>query len=214
MNDFDYDVMLKKRLAGQARYRKCGSKSKKCPMSTDYMTPKQWREKCGEVMTYKLRRPMPWNEFKSMPTHIQKEYLTDLIENYSATASDIGRMLGVTSHTVSKFCSSDDIQINFTPGKRMPKERRLEFEKLFSGNTYEQDDEMQENADDAEETQYVDVPRTMTIDDSKPSQEMQMKEFVLSFEGKFNREMVLNSLSYMLPLGTDVKIEIRCQISE
>lgn len=214
MNDFDYDVMLKKRLAGQARYRKCGSKSKKCPMSTDYMTPKQWREKCGEVMTYKLRRPMSWNEFKSMPTHIQKEYLVDLIENYSATASDIGRMLGVTSHTVSKFCSSDDIQIGFTPGKRMPKERRIEFEKLFADNTYEQSNETHDNTDDAEEAQYVEVPRTPTIDESKPSSEMQMKEFVLSFEGKFNREMVLNSLSYMLPLGTDVKIEIRCQISE
>lgn len=40
MNDFEFDCLQKKRLAQQAKYRKRGSKSKKCPMSTDHMTKK------------------------------------------------------------------------------------------------------------------------------------------------------------------------------
>lgn len=48
MNDFEFDCLQKKRLAQQAKYRKRGSKSKKCPMSTDHMTKKQWIEKDGE----------------------------------------------------------------------------------------------------------------------------------------------------------------------
>lgn len=51
MNDFDYEVMQRKRLARQAFHRKSGSKSKKCPMSTDHMTRKQWLERCGESVT-------------------------------------------------------------------------------------------------------------------------------------------------------------------
>ena len=35
MSDFEYDCWQRKRIAQQAKYRKCGSKSKKCSMSTD-----------------------------------------------------------------------------------------------------------------------------------------------------------------------------------
>lgn len=56
MNDFDYDCLQKKRLARQARYRKCGSKSRKCPLPTDNMTQEEWKERCGEVLTIKLNR--------------------------------------------------------------------------------------------------------------------------------------------------------------
>lgn len=45
MNDFDYEVLQKKRLARQAFHKKGESKSRKCPMSTDRMTRKQWIEK-------------------------------------------------------------------------------------------------------------------------------------------------------------------------
>ena len=44
MSDFEYDCWQRKRIAQQAKYRKCGSKSKKCSMSTDHMTQKQWKE--------------------------------------------------------------------------------------------------------------------------------------------------------------------------
>ena len=84
MNDFDYEVMQRKRLARQAFHRKSGSKSKKCPMSTDHMTRKQWLERCGESVTYQLGKPMPWEEFKKMPVQIQKEYLLDRIRSRKA----------------------------------------------------------------------------------------------------------------------------------
>ena len=35
MNDFDYDVKEKKRIAAGARSRKCGSKSKRCTLLPD-----------------------------------------------------------------------------------------------------------------------------------------------------------------------------------
>ena len=71
MNDFDYEVLQKKRLARQAFHKKGGSKSRKCPMSTDRMTRKQWIERCGEVVTYELGKPMGWEAFKQMPVALQ-----------------------------------------------------------------------------------------------------------------------------------------------
>ena len=58
MNDFEFDCLQKKRLAQQAKYRKRGSKSKKCPMSTDHMTKKQWIERCGKIVTIKMDSPV------------------------------------------------------------------------------------------------------------------------------------------------------------
>ncbi len=50
MSDFEYDCWQRKRLAQQAKYRKCGSKSKKCSMSnrphdSETVERKEW-ESC------------------------------------------------------------------------------------------------------------------------------------------------------------------------
>lgn len=65
LTELEYDCLERKRLARQARYRKRGSKSKKCPMSTDYMTQKEWKERNGEVITMNLNRPVSWSVFNT-----------------------------------------------------------------------------------------------------------------------------------------------------
>ena len=78
MTDFDYDVMLRKRLASQAKYRKRGSKSKKCPLQSDGMTRRQWERRNGEVVSMDLNRPMDWKTFKGFPVTMQETYLKQL----------------------------------------------------------------------------------------------------------------------------------------
>lgn len=60
---FNDDVREKKKLANQARYRKRGSKSKKCNLSSDRLTHKQWLERCGKTVTYNFRKPILWQDF-------------------------------------------------------------------------------------------------------------------------------------------------------
>ena len=79
MNDFEFDCMQKKRLAHQAKYRKRGSKSKKCPMSTDHMTAKQWKERCGKIVTVKMDSPVSWASFKELSKSTQEEYIKNLM---------------------------------------------------------------------------------------------------------------------------------------
>ena len=73
MSDFEYDCWQRKRIAQQAKYRKCGSKSKKCSMSTDHMTQKQWKERNGKVVTVNLNQPITWDDFKALTASMQEE---------------------------------------------------------------------------------------------------------------------------------------------
>ena len=92
MNDFDYDVMQKKRIARGASRMKRGSKSKKCTLPSDYLTAAQKRRLNGPVNTYKLDEPMSLESFKAMPEDLQKQYILRLQENYGANDEMIGKM--------------------------------------------------------------------------------------------------------------------------
>lgn len=95
MNDFDYDVLQKKRTAAGARHMKRGSRSKRCSLPSDNLTPAQLKRRNGPVSTYKLDEPMKWDDFKAMPVDLQKQYLTNLVETYGATNEMLGDMFYV-----------------------------------------------------------------------------------------------------------------------
>lgn len=95
MNDFDYDALQKKRIAAGARHMKRGSRSKRCSLPSDNLTPAQLKRRNGPVSTYKLDEPMRWDDFKSMPVDLQKKYLTNLVEAYGATNKMLGDMFYV-----------------------------------------------------------------------------------------------------------------------
>ena len=93
MNDFDYDNLQRKRLANNARYKKNGSKSCKCSLPQDNMTPAQLRRRNGEVNTYNITKPMRWDEFRAMPDDLKRECIEYLRHTYNASNSKIAEML-------------------------------------------------------------------------------------------------------------------------
>lgn len=95
MNDFDYDALQKKRIATGARHMKRGSRSKRCSLPSDNLTPAQLKRRNGPVSTYKLDAPMRWDDFKAMPEDLQKKYLSNLVETYGATNEMLGDMFYV-----------------------------------------------------------------------------------------------------------------------
>ena len=95
MNDFDYDALQKKRIAAGARHMRRGSRSTRCFLSSDSLTPAQLKRRNGPVSTYKLDAPMRWDDFKEMPADLQKQYLTYLVETYGATNEMLGDMFYV-----------------------------------------------------------------------------------------------------------------------
>ena len=109
MHDFDYDVMQKKRLARNAKYKKNGSKSKRCTLPSDYLTAKEKRALNGECKTYKMSAPMTWEEFKEMPYENQRLYITGLKQKFDITMADLTKLFGCTYKAVSQYITRHDI---------------------------------------------------------------------------------------------------------
>lgn len=103
MHDFDWDVLQKKRIANNARRMKNGSKSKKCSLPSDYMTPAEWKRRNGPVNTYKLDAPMSWGTFKEMPIDLQITYLRNLQELYRANDKMLADMFHVHFSHIAKY---------------------------------------------------------------------------------------------------------------
>lgn len=230
MHDFEYDVMQKRRIANQARYRKNGSKSKKCSLGIDYMTKKQWKERCGEVVSYNYNQPIEWKVFRTLPVNAQKEYIDYLNEKYHVNAIDLAGMFGVAPSTVRKMLDHV-LHLHFPRGKHMSKQQRDAFTAYCNGTAVvdkenEETDalviEESESANAQETTAVTELPKpndppTVEVEDAKQTgmrQPMNMSEFSFRFSGGFSRDMIANTLSMVLREGSNVQIDIRCVVGE
>lgn len=93
MNDFDYDVLQKKRLGYGARHMKRGSKSRRCSLPSDHLTAAQLKGRNGPVNTYNLDRPMSWPDFKAMPKDLQQSYIASLQSRFGVGTTTISKEL-------------------------------------------------------------------------------------------------------------------------
>lgn len=128
MNDFDYDVYQKKRIASGDRHRKRGSRSKYCGLPSDHMTHAQWKKKNGEVKVMNLNEPMLWDAFKAMPDDLQKEYIQKCVERFDCTMTDLSKMFQVQPCTVSKKLKELELNHLFTTGKRHDRAKAKVFQ--------------------------------------------------------------------------------------
>lgn len=197
MNDFEFDCLQKKRLAQQAKYRKRGSKSKKCPMSTDHMTKKQWIERCGKIVTIKMDSPVSWASFKELSKQTQEEYLKNLMEKYHINASSLAEMFHITPITVRRHIATQGLAVSFPVGHSMNAEDRRAWELFLSGDAVEQS----ENEVSAENEETCD------------EEPMSMCSFSLRFRGKIDVSMISNSLIRILGDHSVGEIEVTCNLA-
>ena len=197
MNDFEFDCLQKKRLAQQAKYRKRGSKSKKCPMSTDHMTKKQWIERCGKIVTIKMDSPVSWASFKELSKQTQEEYLKNFMEKYHINASSLAEMFHITPITVRRHIATQGLAVSFPVGHSMNAEDRRAWELFLSGDAVEQS----ENEVSLENEEMCD------------EEPMSMCSFSLRFSGKIDVSMISNSLVRILGDHSVGEIEVTCNLA-
>lgn len=101
MNDFDYDIVQKKRVARGA-FAHVNRKRGKCRLPSDYLTAAQKKEMNGAVKTYNITRPMPLDEFKGMPDDLQREYLRNM-QSCGGAATYLADEMGCCSATIREY---------------------------------------------------------------------------------------------------------------
>ena len=197
MSDFDYDCLQKKRLARQASHRKCGSKSKRCTLSTDHMTQKQWEERNGKIVSVSFDKPTTWDNFRELSKSAQEEYLRYLAAEYNANTTNLAEMFGMSVSTVRRHIQSADLDVRFRVGHSMNSEQRAAWERFLHSTN-----------------ECVEVETEIETDDTscEESEQMEMREFSLSFAGKINMDMVANSLKHILGNNASGEIKVICSL--
>ena len=198
MNDFAYDCWQKKQLAQQARHRKRGSKSRKCFLPSDSLTKKQWKERNGKTLSINLNSPTSWENFKEVSKPTQEEYLNHLLTAYGANATSLATMFQVQPLTIRRFIQSNNLAVKFPVGHSMNAVQREAWEEFLKGETKT-----------APVTTPLEEHHTATPD---KSESMSMKKVSLSFSGKINAAMIVNSLLQILGENATGEVEITCQL--
>ena len=105
MNDVEFilkeDIKEKKRTGSGYRYKKNGSKSKKCSLPSDHLSKKEIEKMNGECKVYNLNKPMNYSNFCAMPVDLQIKYLETLRVKFGANQTDISKMMGVADTTLA-----------------------------------------------------------------------------------------------------------------
>ena len=202
MDDFTYDCWQKKKLAQQARYRKCGSKSRKCSLPSDRLTKKQWKERNGETVSINLNQPTTWENFKKLSKPTQEEYIRHLMETYGANATSLAALFQVRPLTVRRFLQSRQLAIKFPVGHSMSAAQREAWTAFLNGDTICESSPAQQ----AEESS----PDVFIPDQADSA--MSMSAVSLSFKGKINAAMIANSLLKILGDNASGEVEITCRL--
>lgn len=103
MSDFTDDVRERKNLSRAARYRKNGSKSRKCPLPQDYMTKKELQAMNGNVESYSLGVAKSYKEYSILPNDLKKQYVNFLCDRFKISQRQFASMLGVSLTTATKL---------------------------------------------------------------------------------------------------------------
>ena len=203
MHDFDFDIMEKKRIAQGARARKCGSKSRKCTLPSDYLTAAQKKGLNGKVSTYNLSGPMTYSKFRVMPDDLQKEYLLKLRNEMGATLTAMGKMMQCSPETVRQALMRHGIPTNI---KRMSFESKLRWDAWLKGE--------QLNNDRAEAPAPAPAPSEAPVSEDKPTPTPYMPCALNSCDMQLRgtKDEILATLGTLLSCMGDGRLELRTEI--
>lgn len=214
--DFYKEIGEQKRIARGAMHRKGGSKSKKCSMSTDYMTQKQWKERNGPVMSYAMNEPIAWESFKLMPKDLQEQYVKNLVEKYSVTYTNLSELFEVSVTTVRKYFNKQGIVPGCQVGHRMNAAQRIVWAD-FLGIEEEQEEEVveieeeavvcEDHVEDVCEPEEVE-PEAEPLKSEPVKPSCAMNRFSVEFKGKIDVDMIANSLRMILGNNSNGRLRV------
>lgn len=203
MHDFDFDIMEKKRIAQGARARKCGSKSRKCTLPSDYLTAAQKKGLNGKVSTYNLSGPMTYSKFRIMPDDLQKEYLLKLRNEMGASQAAIGEMMQCSPETVRQTLIRHGLSTKLS---RMSFESKLRWDAWLKGE--------QLNNDRAEAPAPAPAPSEAPVSEDKPAPapytSCALNRCDIQLRG--TKDEILATLGTLLSCMGDGRLELRTEI--
>ena len=216
-NPFYDEVKERNAMKSGAFHKKNGSKSKKCTLPSDNLTPAQRKKLNGPVRGWNVKKPMSWDDFKKMPIDLQNEHIAFLQETFPglSMAAISSRVFGQFVTTVRNYALRHGV--NFQSGKggpRISEETLAALEKWLSGGS-------EPVTEESTEAVVVDAPVAETRDpepEPAPATKKPAEKFVvetLSAHISGTADDLLFYISAMLAgRSADVRIEMNFRKEE
>jgi hypothetical protein len=220
MNDFDYDVLQKKRIAAGARHRVNGSKSKYCGLPSDHLSPAELKKRSGECRSFRMDEPCTWSDFQSMPKDLKKEYVGRLRDLYGANNAMLSELWHVSQPTVLKAMRDADIPNGGVNRSRMPAEESEMVTAKWNafcngvvGGKAKEDNTVPAAAES--ETDTVDEPDVPAVEEpvpqEAPSPAMCVRRQTMELEGTVTAESLARALARLTLPGEHCRIRIEVE---
>ena len=100
---FIADIKEKNSTKSGAYHRINGSKSKRCTLPSDRLTPAQLKRRNSPVESIKLNKPCTYAELKTVTPSLQFLYLDHLVHEYKARRVDLLTMLCISNTCLTKL---------------------------------------------------------------------------------------------------------------
>lgn len=124
---YTQDQRERRSAASGARARKVGSRSQRCTLPSDHMTPAQKRQLNGKPEAINLNRPMTYKELKKLSPTLQFLYLDHLVTVHHARRVDLQEMLGIANRTLELLIKGLPGKLVFLRGRKSPASEWLAF---------------------------------------------------------------------------------------
>ena len=162
MNDFDYDVMQKKRIARGVYHRKGTTNRKGCRLPHENLTKKELNAMNGEVITVNMLEKLNWKEFNALPKDLQTEYLQHTMDRFGVGLNTISvDLFGLSNSYLSVWAKRNGIELKLRTGGRLSKAAMESWKRWIS---YE---DKIAPTDDIPQTPYFDPPEPTVSNETK-----------------------------------------------
>ncbi len=109
MKEFEYDCLLKARIARSAR-RRLGQR-KAVTLPSDGLSALELQSRNGPCRTYRLGAPMTMAEFSAMPRDLQRAYLRRLRQR-GGSEKTVETMLGVSRQELRQLLAREHVALD------------------------------------------------------------------------------------------------------
>lgn len=127
MDDAEYiykQDVKEKAITARSSHKYGSSRRRRCNLSSDNLTRKEWERMNGPVHTIKPDEALSWDKFRALPKNLQQDYIKHILLRFNVGPSALGRMFGVSEAYCGDYLKK---QLGFTFQGRTTRQETLRF---------------------------------------------------------------------------------------
>lgn len=127
MDDAEYiykQDVKEKAITARSSHKYGSSRRRRCGLSSDNLTRKEWERMNGPVHTLKPDEALSWDRFRALPKSLQQDYIKHILSKFKVGPAALGRMFGVSEAYCGDYLKK---QLGITFQGRTTRQETLRF---------------------------------------------------------------------------------------